>query len=78
MARDLHDQIGQILTAIKLDLTWMNRQLPKANERATGTAAQHHRTAQRGGAIGTQDLQRIAARRSGRPGIGGGDRMAGQ
>lgn len=31
VARDLHDQIGQILTAIKLDLTWMNRRLPKAN-----------------------------------------------
>jgi len=32
VARDLHDQIGQILTAIKLDLTWMTRRLPKTNE----------------------------------------------
>jgi PAS domain S-box-containing protein len=32
VSRDLHDQIGQILTAIKLDLTWMIRRLPKANE----------------------------------------------
>jgi PAS domain S-box-containing protein len=32
VARDLHDQIGQILTAIKLDLTWMSRRLPKAND----------------------------------------------
>jgi PAS domain S-box-containing protein len=32
VSRDLHDQIGQILTAIKLDLTWMTRRLPKANE----------------------------------------------
>jgi two-component system, NarL family, sensor histidine kinase UhpB len=32
VSRDLHDQIGQILTAIKLDLTWMNRRLPKASE----------------------------------------------
>jgi PAS domain S-box-containing protein len=32
VSRDLHDQIGQILTAIKLDLTWMNRRLPKAND----------------------------------------------
>jgi PAS domain S-box-containing protein len=31
VSRDLHDQIGQILTAIKLDLTWMNRRLPKVN-----------------------------------------------
>jgi PAS domain S-box-containing protein len=28
VARDLHDQIGQILTAIKMDLTWMIRHLP--------------------------------------------------
>ncbi len=27
VARDLHDQIGQILTAIKFDLTWMARHL---------------------------------------------------
>ena len=32
VARDLHDQIGQILTAIKLDLTWMSRRLPRAND----------------------------------------------
>jgi signal transduction histidine kinase len=32
VARDLHDQIGQILTAIKLDLTWMSRRLPKAKD----------------------------------------------
>ena len=31
VSRDLHDQIGQILTAIKLDLTWITRRLPKAN-----------------------------------------------
>ncbi len=28
VARDLHDQIGQILTAIKMDMTWMTRHLP--------------------------------------------------
>jgi len=28
VARDLHDQIGQILTSIKMDLTWMTRHLP--------------------------------------------------
>ncbi len=31
VSRDLHDQIGQILTAIKMDLTWMTRRLPAAN-----------------------------------------------
>ncbi len=32
VSRDLHDQIGQMLTAIKLDLTWMSRRLPKGND----------------------------------------------
>lgn len=32
LSRDLHDQIGQILTAIKLDLTWMGRHLPKGRD----------------------------------------------
>jgi len=30
VARDLHDQIGQILTAIKMDLTWAIRHLPQS------------------------------------------------
>ena len=29
VARDLHDQIGQILTAIKIDMAWISRQLPE-------------------------------------------------
>jgi signal transduction histidine kinase len=29
VARDLHDQIGQILTAIKMDMTWLARRLPE-------------------------------------------------
>jgi len=32
VARDLHDQIGQILTAIKMDMTWMARKMPRAHE----------------------------------------------
>jgi signal transduction histidine kinase len=28
VARDLHDQIGQILTAIKMDMSWLTRHLP--------------------------------------------------
>jgi signal transduction histidine kinase len=32
VARDLHDQIGQILTAIKMDMTWMTRHLPESEE----------------------------------------------
>jgi len=30
VARDLHDQIGQILTSIKMDMTWMTRHLPES------------------------------------------------
>jgi PAS domain S-box-containing protein len=30
VARDLHDQIGQILTSIKMDMTWMARHLPQS------------------------------------------------
>lgn len=29
VARDLHDQIGQILTAIKMDMSWIRRHLPE-------------------------------------------------
>jgi PAS domain S-box-containing protein len=30
VARDLHDQIGQIMTAIKMDMMWMTRHLPES------------------------------------------------
>jgi len=30
VARDLHDQIGQILTAIKMDMAWIGRHLPQS------------------------------------------------
>ncbi len=32
LARDLHDQIGQILTAIKLDVSWVVRHLPESED----------------------------------------------
>jgi PAS domain S-box-containing protein len=32
VARDLHDDIGQILTAIKMDITWVVRHLPKSTD----------------------------------------------
>jgi PAS domain S-box-containing protein len=32
VARDLHDDIGQILTAIKMDMSWVVRHLPRAND----------------------------------------------
>lgn len=30
LARELHDELGSLLTAIKLDLSWVRRQLPEA------------------------------------------------
>ncbi len=30
VARELHDQIGQILTSIKMDMTWVSRHLPQS------------------------------------------------
>ena len=39
VARDLHDQIGQILTAIKLDMTWVVRHLPKSKDDVHGRLA---------------------------------------
>jgi len=32
VARELHDQIGQILTSIKMDMTWIVRHLPQAED----------------------------------------------
>ena len=32
VARDLHDHIGQIMTAIKMDVSWVVRHLPKSND----------------------------------------------
>jgi PAS domain S-box-containing protein len=41
VARDLHDQIGQILTAIKMDMAWVVRHLPRSqgelHDRLTGS-----------------------------------------
>jgi signal transduction histidine kinase len=40
VARDLHDQIGQILTAIKMDLTWMTRHLPESQDKVLARLAE--------------------------------------
>jgi len=40
VARDLHDQIGQILTAIKMDLTWVTRHLPESESDAIARLAE--------------------------------------
>ena len=40
VARDLHDQIGQILTSIKMDMTWVTRHLPKSEEQVLARLAE--------------------------------------
>jgi len=40
VARELHDQIGQILTAIKMDMTWMARHLPQSEEKVLARLAE--------------------------------------
>jgi len=32
ISREIHDELGQQLTALKLDLSWMNRKVPTGNE----------------------------------------------
>jgi PAS domain S-box-containing protein len=34
VARELHDQIGQILTALKMDMAWISRHLPESEGKA--------------------------------------------
>jgi PAS domain S-box-containing protein len=38
IARELHDELGQLLTALKMDLTWLRERLPAASELAPRTA----------------------------------------
>jgi len=40
VARELHDQIGQILTSIKMDLTWMTRHLPLSEDKVLARLAE--------------------------------------
>ena len=32
IAREIHDEIGSLLTAIKIDLSWLSQRLPKGNQ----------------------------------------------
>ncbi len=38
IAREVHDEIGSLLTAIKMDLSWMTQRLPKDNPTLTNKA----------------------------------------
>lgn len=38
IAREIHDEIGSLLTAIKMDLSWLTQRLPKENQLLTDKA----------------------------------------
>jgi PAS domain S-box-containing protein len=40
IARELHDELGQLLTALKMDLSWMRERLPADNAELAGKARQ--------------------------------------
>ena len=40
IARELHDELGQLLTALKMDLAWLRERLPPAESELGGKAAQ--------------------------------------
>lgn len=40
LARELHDELGQLLTAMKLDLAWLRERLPQENAELGAKAAQ--------------------------------------
>ena len=42
IARELHDELGQLLTALKMDLAWLCERLPAGDADAAGKAAQMH------------------------------------
>jgi len=42
IARELHDELGQLLTALKMDLSWLRERLPAGNAEIAAKAQQMH------------------------------------
>ena len=42
IARELHDELGQLLTALKMDLAWLSERLPAGDAETVAKAAQMH------------------------------------
>jgi PAS domain S-box-containing protein len=42
IARELHDELGQLLTALKMDLAWLRERLPAGDAEIEGKAGQMH------------------------------------
>jgi PAS domain S-box-containing protein len=42
IARELHDELGQLLTALKMDLAWLRERLPAGNAEMADKAGQMH------------------------------------
>jgi signal transduction histidine kinase len=63
MAREIHDELGQVLTALKIDLSWLARRLPPDQELLLAKTGSMYELV--GGAI--QTVKRIATEL--RPGV---------
>jgi len=57
IARELHDELGQLLTALKMDLAWLRERLPEGNAPLAGKAGEMNRLLDRT----VTSVRRIAA-----------------
>lgn len=81
IAREVHDELGQAMTGLKLDLSWVARRLSlpeTANSRAQDARAYpgDHATAGRNHSSGARDCDGIASERTGGTWPRGGSRLA--
>ena len=77
IARELHDQLGQALTAMKFDLAWLTDRLGAKGCHPRPKGQNRHRADGHDDQNRAAHRDRIAAGDVGRPGAGGLDRMAG-
>ncbi len=63
IAREIHDELGQVLTALKIDLSWLTKRLPKGQELLSDKAESMHELVD----MASQTVKKIAAEL--RPGL---------
>ena len=77
IAREIHDELGQALTALKMDVHWLGRSLPEDAARTAGQDQSDVGLDQPHGPIGEENLFGAKARNTRRLRARRGDRMAG-